>query len=104
MSEFIRKATGIVVMYDRSGGYGYIRVDGENRKDAFVSHRQITPDIVELKNLDIDQKVRFSLHQGPRGLEAIDVYPIEKEMVQDDENRFNREEYNKTGVDYVKGI
>ncbi len=66
MSERI---IGTVKWFNATKGYGFIgRDDGE---DVFVHFSAINMD--GYRKLETDQKVEFSIEEGPRGLQAADV-------------------------------
>jgi CspA family cold shock protein len=66
------KETGTVKWFNDAKGYGFIaREAGE---DVFVHHTGILMD--GFKSLQEDQQVEFSVEQGERGLQAVDVQPL----------------------------
>ena len=63
--------TSTVKWFDAEKGYGFIHHphDGE---DVFVHYSNIESDD-DFKTLQSDQRVRFELNDGPKGLHALDV-------------------------------
>jgi len=69
MSERI---VGTVKWFNAAKGYGFLgREDGD---DVFVHFSAIQMD--GYKRLEVDQKVEFSIEEGPKGLQAAEVVPI----------------------------
>ncbi|MFL7814276.1 MAG: cold-shock protein [Anaerolineales bacterium] len=69
MSE---RETGTVKWFNDAKGYGFIsRQSGD---DVFVHHTAIQMD--GFKSLSEEQQVEFSVEQGQKGLQAVDVKPI----------------------------
>jgi CspA family cold shock protein len=69
MSE---RLTGTVKWFNATKGYGFIgRDEGE---DVFVHFSAISMD--GYRKLETDQKVEFSIEEGPRGLQAANVTPV----------------------------
>jgi CspA family cold shock protein len=69
MSERI---VGTVKWFNATKGYGFIgREDGE---DVFVHFSAIQTD--GYRKLVADQKVEFSVEEGPKGLQAAYVVPL----------------------------
>jgi CspA family cold shock protein len=62
---------GIVKWFNGSKGYGFISREGA--EDVFVHHSAIMME--GFRNLDEGQRVEFSVEQGPKGLQAINVVP-----------------------------
>ena len=70
MSE---KEQGTVKWFNGAKGYGFIaRSRGE---DVFVHFKSIVGE--GFKNLEEGQKVEFTVEQGPKGLQAENVMPIQ---------------------------
>jgi CspA family cold shock protein len=71
MSE--ERYVGTVKWFNATKGYGFIgREDGD---DVFVHFSAIQME--GYKRLEENQKVEFSVEQGPRGLQAANVTPAE---------------------------
>jgi CspA family cold shock protein len=68
MSERI---TGIVKWFNASKGYGFIGHEGGD--DVFVHFSAITAE--GYRRLEEGQEVEFSIEEGPKGLQAINVLP-----------------------------
>ncbi len=73
----------IVKWFDAKKGYGFIHHpnDGE---DIFVHYSNIESDD-DFKTLQADQRVRFDMNDGPKGLHASTVKPIEDAAPDDSE-------------------
>ena len=69
MSERI---VGTVKWFNAAKGYGFL--GRENGDDVFVHYSVINVD--GYKRLEKDQRVEFSVEDGPKGLQAMDVVPI----------------------------
>ncbi len=64
---------GTVKWFNATKGYGFIgREEGD---DIFVHFSAITMD--GYRSLKQDQKVEFEIEQGPKGLQAANVVPVE---------------------------
>jgi CspA family cold shock protein len=64
---------GTVKWFNATKGYGFIgREDGA---DVFVHFSAITME--GYRSLKQDQKVEFEIEQGPKGLQAANVVPLE---------------------------
>jgi CspA family cold shock protein len=63
---------GTVKWFNSSKGYGFIQQ--ENGEDVFVHFQSIISD--GYKTLDENDKVEFSVTEGPKGLQAADVEVI----------------------------
>ncbi|MEJ2413321.1 MAG: cold shock domain-containing protein [Anaerolineales bacterium] len=69
MSE---REIGTVKWFNDAKGYGFIsRQSGD---DVFVHHTAIQMD--GFKSLSEEQQVEFSVEQGNKGLQAVDVKPV----------------------------
>ncbi|MFV1948824.1 MAG: cold-shock protein [Anaerolineales bacterium] len=69
MSE---KEIGTVKWFNDAKGYGFI--SRESGDDVFVHHTAIMME--GFKSLSEEQQVEFSVEQGDKGLQAIDVKPV----------------------------
>jgi CspA family cold shock protein len=69
MSERIN---GTVKWFNASKGYGFIGRDGGD--DVFVHFSAIMAD--GYRRLEEGQQVEFSIEEGPKGLQAINVVPV----------------------------
>ena len=69
MSE---KEIGTVKWFNDAKGYGFISREGSD--DVFVHHTAINMD--GFKTLQEEQQVEFSVEQGDKGLQAVDVRPV----------------------------
>jgi cold shock protein len=70
MSE---RYVGTVKWFNATKGFGFIgREEGE---DVFVHFSSIHME--GYKRLEPDQKVEFSIEQGPKGLQAANVVPLQ---------------------------
>ena len=66
------KEIGTVKWFNDAKGYGFIAREAGD--DVFVHHTAILGN--GFKSLREDQKVEFSVEQGPKGLQAKDVQPL----------------------------
>jgi len=66
------KEIGTVKWFNDAKGYGFISREGSD--DVFVHHTAIQMD--GFKSLSEEQKVEFSVEQGDKGLQAVDVRPV----------------------------
>ncbi|AKB06332.1 cold-shock protein [Vibrio cholerae] len=66
------KLTGSVKWFNESKGFGFITPDSGG-SDVFVHFNSITSGGV--KTLFEGQKVNFSIEQGSKGLQAVNVIP-----------------------------
>jgi CspA family cold shock protein len=62
---------GTVKWFNGSKGYGFISREGAD--DVFVHYSAILME--GFKNLDEGQRVEFSVEQGTKGLQAVNVMP-----------------------------
>ena len=69
MSE---KEIGTVKWFNDAKGYGFI--SRESGDDVFVHHTAIQME--GFKSLSEEQQVEFSVEQGDKGLQAVDVVPV----------------------------
>ena len=66
------RIVGTVKWFNSSKGYGFIaREDGE---DVFVHYTAISAE--GYRTLYEDQRVEFSIEDGPKGPQAVDVVPV----------------------------
>ncbi len=63
------RIVGTVKWFNNTKGFGFISQD--NGPDVFVHYSKIRND--GYKSLSEGQKVEFSVEQGPKGLQAVDV-------------------------------
>ena len=66
MSE---RETGTVKWFSNAKGYGFIAREGND--DVFVHHTGIRGE--GYKSLDEGERVEFTVEQGAKGLQAVDV-------------------------------
>ena len=69
MSE---RFVGTVKWFNATKGYGFI--GRENGEDVFVHFSAIQSD--GYRKLEAEQKVEFSVEDGPKGLQAANVVPL----------------------------
>ncbi len=67
-------ATGKVKWFNDQKGFGFIE-SGEGSGDVFVHHSAITME--GYRTLAEGQQVEFDIEQGPKGLKASNVRPME---------------------------
>ena len=65
-------ATGTVKWFNAVKGFGSIIIEG-GEKDLFVHHAAIEG--TGFKTLAEDQKVKFTVVEGPKGPQAANVHP-----------------------------
>ena len=65
--------TGTVKWFNSTKGYGFI--EQENGKDVFAHHSEIVSDS-DYKSLSEGQRVRFTVTQGQKGLQAEKITSI----------------------------
>jgi CspA family cold shock protein len=63
------RVTGTVKWFNGAKGFGFIQQ--ETGPDVFVHHTAIRGE--GYRNLEEGQHVEFSVQQGPKGLQAVDV-------------------------------
>ena len=66
------RTEGTVKWFNNSKGYGFITQD--SGEDVFVHFQSITGD--GYKSLEENDKVEFTVTEGPKGLQAADVKVI----------------------------
>ncbi len=67
-----QRLTGIVKWFNPAKGYGFIARDGD--EDVFVHFSALQG--TGYRNLEEGQKVEFTIEEGPKGLQAVDVTPL----------------------------
>ena len=67
------RIVGTVNWFNGSKGYGFI--SQEEGPDVFVHYTAIEAE--GFRNLIEGQKVEFSIEEGPKGLQAANVMPVE---------------------------
>jgi CspA family cold shock protein len=66
-------AQGVVKWFNAEKGFGFISPDGGD-PDVFVHHSQIQ--VNGYRSLDENQRVEFTVTQGPKGPQAEGVRPV----------------------------
>jgi cold-shock DNA-binding protein family len=69
--------TSTVKWFDAKKGYGFIHHPGDG-EDVFVHYSNIQSD-EDYKTLKSDQHVQFEMNDGPKGLHALEVMPLDEE-------------------------
>lgn len=69
MSE---RVEGTVKWFNPTKGYGFIA--RESGEDVFVHHSAIVAE--GYRSLEENQRVEFTIEQGPKGLQASNVVPL----------------------------
>ena len=69
----VRIMRGTVKWFSDQKGYGFIT--GQDGKDVFVHHSAIAG--AGFRTLTEGQEVEFDLVQGPKGLQAANVHPLQ---------------------------
>ena len=67
-----QRIVGTVKWYNSAKGYGFISREGG--EDVFVHFSAIQGE--GYRNLEEGQKVEFTIEEGPKGLQAVDVTPL----------------------------
>jgi cold shock protein len=67
------KEQAVVKWFNESKGYGFIQRD-ETNKDVFVHYSAIVSK--GFKTLREGARVEFSVEEGPKGLQAVDVVSL----------------------------
>jgi CspA family cold shock protein len=65
------RISGVVKWFNAAKGYGFIGRDGGD--DVFVHYSAITME--GYRRLEQGQTVEFSVEEGPKGLQAVNVTP-----------------------------
>ena len=65
------RISGVVKWFNAAKGYGFIGRDGGD--DVFVHYSAITME--GYRRLEQGQTVEFSIEEGPKGLQAVNVTP-----------------------------
>jgi len=68
------RETGTVKWFNGSKGYGFIQ--RESGDDVFVHHSAIV--MQGFRALDEGQRVEFTVEKGPKGLQAVNVTPLQE--------------------------
>lgn len=71
-TEVSERETGTVKWFNDAKGFGFISRDSGD--DVFVHFSAITGG--GFRSLQENQRVEFSVEQGPKGLKAVDVQPL----------------------------
>jgi CspA family cold shock protein len=66
------RISGVVKWFNAAKGYGFIGRDGGD--DVFVHYSAITME--GYRRLEQGQTVEFSIEEGPKGLQAVNVTPV----------------------------
>jgi CspA family cold shock protein len=72
VTKVSEKETGTVKWFNDAKGFGFI--SRESGDDVFVHHTAIQME--GFKTLREEQQVEFSVEQGDKGLQAVDVKPL----------------------------
>jgi len=75
-----QRETGQVKWFNEKKGFGFIV--NEQGEDIFVHYKDIQGS--GFKTLKPDEKVSFSLDQGPKGLKAQDVALLANELISEE--------------------
>jgi CspA family cold shock protein len=70
--KMTERFVGTVKWFNATKGYGFIGRDGGD--DVFVHFTAIQSD--GYRKLEAEQKVEFSVEEGPKGLQAANVVPL----------------------------
>jgi CspA family cold shock protein len=76
--------TSTVKWFDAEKGYGFIHHPNQG-EDVFVHYSNIQSED-DFKTLKSDQRVRFEMNEGPKGLHALEVDPFSSDAEQGEEN------------------
>lgn len=66
---------GVVKWFNNAKGFGFIE-PGDGGDDIFVHYSEIQSD--GYRTLSRGQPVRFDIKEGPKGIQALNVAPVEK--------------------------
>lgn len=69
------RTTGTVSKWITEKGYGWISCDGDH-KSAFIHYSEIQSETKGRKQLDVGQRVEFTLEHGERGWRATSLIKI----------------------------
>jgi CspA family cold shock protein len=72
VTKVSEKEIGTVKWFNDAKGYGFI--SRESGDDVFVHHTAIQME--GFKSLSEEQRVEFSVEQGDKGLQAVNVVPV----------------------------
>jgi CspA family cold shock protein len=72
VTKMSERIVGTVKWFNATKGYGFIGRDGG--EDVFVHFSAIQTD--GYRKLEAEQKVEFSIEEGPKGLQAANVVPL----------------------------
>lgn len=92
--------TSTVKWFDADKGYGFIH-HPEDGEDVFVHYSNIQSED-DFKTLKSDQKVRFEMNEGPKGLHALEVEPFSagvKQEENDTSDDAERETFDLSDLD-----
>lgn len=88
--------TSTVKWFDAKKGYGFIH-HPEDGEDVFVHYSNIETED-DFKTLQSDQRVQFEMNDGPKGLHALEVVPLDNEP-SEPEDTTEVEEFDLSKVD-----
>ncbi len=69
-----KRETGTVKWFNDAKGYGFISREGA--EDVFVHYSAIQGE--NFRSLSEGQRVEFAVEQGPKGLQAANVVPLDR--------------------------
>jgi cold shock CspA family protein len=95
LTDVIRTTVGRVLKYNKESGFGFIKIADDKWNDAFVSHRDIEPEVSGVKKLDEGQLVSFDLHKNSKGFAAKNVKILTEQQFNnivesESDDRFNK--------------
>ena len=89
--------TSTVKWFDAKKGYGFIHhPDGGD--DVFVHYSNIQSDD-DFKTLESDQRVRFEMNDGPKGLHALEVEALDEEASPPSQTEQDMEDFDLSEID-----